>query len=676
MSRASGLPRVLVVTTGKRTAEVIRNELDMLLGSVMRFEYLSLEDNADAMLHADLVVVSSMFVVERIARQIMPGTHLLILRRTLSPAGWKLARDLPENSRVLVVNDTRNSSMETVALLYELGAKHLELIPWHPGMTTVPSAHMVLTPNEAALSPLPEAVCVNVGDRVLDPGSVVEMLCQLDLFNADTVPLVLRQIQRSVPRNPGLSRLLYAFNGSEQAMFAFLDALPEGVLFFDAHDTLLVGNKAATRLMRELGLDIPGARLRDLLGRTDAPDEAPQAVQQACLTVGRRFYSLSCQIFGRAGGTWKGAVLLRRHVEAPRRQEWSGLSHGHVAKYSLDHLIGQSKSLRAAKDLALRFALSEGSVLVEGESGTGKELFAHGIHKSSSRSHMPFIAFNCAAVPDTLIENELFGHEEGAFTGARRGGRPGLFELANGGSLFLDEIGDISPSMQTKLLRVIQEREMVRVGGRTITPVNVRLICATNRPLASLVEQGIFRADLYYRLNVLFLHVPPLRQRVNDIPLLISHFFQRHGIRRDIPRMVMERLLAYHWPGNVRELENCVTHIASLGQTALSVDDLPEALRRYTSDIAPHANPAALTPRARPDTDAEPLPPDMAALLHTIGRLNRLGIRPGRQRLAEAMRQEGWDLSVAAIRCRLEFLRRTGRIQSGRGRHGSVLRSA
>ena len=674
MNRARGLMRVLVVTMGKRTAEVIRNELETLLGSVMRFEYLSLEEPVDVMLHADLVVVSSMFVVERIARQIMPGTHLLILRRTLSPTGWKLARELPENSRVLVVNDTRNSSVETVALLYELGAKHLELMPWYPGMDTVPSAHMVLTPNEASLNPLPELPCVNVGDRVLDPGSMVEMLSQLDLLTADTVPLVLHHMQRSVPRNPGLLRLLCAFKGSEQALFALLDDLPDGVLLFDAHDTLLMGNKAAARLARELGLELPGARLRDLLGRTDASEATPQAALQACLAVGGRLYSLTCQLFGAAGGIWKGAVLVRRQAEASRQQAaWSGMAHGHTAKYSFEHLIGQSERLREARDLALRFARSEGAVLVEGESGTGKELFAHGIHKSSSRGHMPFIAFNCAAVPDTLIESELFGHEEGAFTGARRGGRAGLFELANGGSLFLDEVGDISPSMQTRLLRVIQEREVVRVGGRTVTSVNVRLICATNRPLAQLVEQGHFRADLYYRLNVLLLRVPSLRERASDIPLLISHFFQHHGIKRDIPRVVMERLLAYPWPGNVRELENCVTHMASLGQATHTLDDLPESLRQQPQPRQAHATAFSVraTDAPRP-ADAAALAPDMAALLAVIARLNRLGLRPGRQRLAEAMREDGWHLSPAAIRCRLEALCRAGHIQQGRGRHGCV----
>jgi len=212
--------------------------------------------------------------------------------------------------------------------------------------------------------------------------------------------------------------------------------------------------------------------------------------------------------------------------------------------------------------LISQVSASDTTVLLRGESGTGKELVAHAIHYASRRAARPFIKVNCAALPESVIESELFGHEKGAFTGAVAT-RKGRFELAHSGTLFLDEIGDLSPAMQIKLLRVLQEREFERVGGMSTIKTDVRLITATNRNLESLIEQEVFRQDLYYRLNVFPLHIPPLRERRTDILLLADYFAERDSrasgrkVRR-ISTPAIDMLMAYHWPGNVRELENCI----------------------------------------------------------------------------------------------------------------------
>jgi propionate catabolism operon transcriptional regulator len=210
-------------------------------------------------------------------------------------------------------------------------------------------------------------------------------------------------------------------------------------------------------------------------------------------------------------------------------------------------------------------------VLVTGASGTGKELFAQGIHLASARRDRPFVAVNCAALPETLLESELFGYEEGAFTGSRRGGKPGLFEAAHTGTIFLDEIGDMPAPLQTRLLRVLQQREVLRLGGSDPTPVDVRVVAATNRDLEARVAQGTFREDLYYRLAILRLHLPPLAERREDLPLLVDHLLRdalgRHGASDAAERalaLVGPRLAAHAWPGNVRELENVLERVAVL----------------------------------------------------------------------------------------------------------------
>ncbi|HNR61863.1 MAG TPA: sigma 54-interacting transcriptional regulator [Thauera sp.] len=260
----------------------------------------------------------------------------------------------------------------------------------------------------------------------------------------------------------------------------------------------------------------------------------------------------------------------------------------HRARYRFELIIGDSPAVRTQLDLARRYARTDSTVLIHGESGTGKELFAQGIHNASARASGPFVAINCASLPEALLESELFGYEEGAFTGARKGGKPGLFEQAHTGTIFLDEIGDMPIALQTRLLRVLQEREVVRLGGTQPTPVNVRVLAATHRRLRGRIVTGEFREDLYYRLNILQLRLPPLRDRKEDLqPLalqIMAGIALRDGLQFDQSRIVRSLLPAlkkHHWPGNIRELENVLERAALIladDATALSEQELQDIL--------------------------------------------------------------------------------------------------
>ena len=252
------------------------------------------------------------------------------------------------------------------------------------------------------------------------------------------------------------------------------------------------------------------------------------------------------------------------------------------AKYSFSNIIGESKSLMEVKNICQRAAMSDSNVLIMGESGTGKELFAHAIHNASDRASGPFVKINCAAIPSELLESELFGYEGGAFTGAKKEGKVGKFELANGGSIFLDEIGDMPLHMQAKLLRVLQEREIERIGSTKTRPINVRIISATNKNLEEEVKSGNFREDLYYRLNVMSVNIEPLRKRKDDIrPLakaLVKKLSSQMGVHVDsISEKAMAALEAYDWPGNIRELENVIERSINLldSDRIIKVSTLP-----------------------------------------------------------------------------------------------------
>lgn len=245
---------------------------------------------------------------------------------------------------------------------------------------------------------------------------------------------------------------------------------------------------------------------------------------------------------------------------------------------TLDSMIGQSEAMRRVFDLTLRIAASDSTVLITGESGTGKELIARTIHDRSKRSGQPFVAVNCGAIPEDLLENELFGHVRGAFTGAQQS-RSGRFMTAKEGTIFLDEIGEITPRLQAKLLRVLQEREFNPLGSDVATRTNARFVAATNRDLREAIPAGLFREDLYYRLAILSLELPPLRARREDIPPLIQHFLKRYGGNppRTIEEAAMTRLRAYDWPGNVREMENLIERLITLtDHPEIRVQDLPE----------------------------------------------------------------------------------------------------
>ena len=245
-------------------------------------------------------------------------------------------------------------------------------------------------------------------------------------------------------------------------------------------------------------------------------------------------------------------------------------------KYSLKNMVGNSGSIQHVYQMVQKVAPSDATVLIRGESGTGKELVAHAIHQLSPRKDKPFIAVNCGALPENLLESELFGHERGAFTGADRK-KLGRFELAGEGTIFLDEIGDMTPSTQVKLLRVLQAKELVRLGGTETIAVKARTIAATNRNLEEALKDGTFRDDLYYRINVFPILVPPLRERQPDIPELVSHFLKKYGSNHDsIDTKALKHLMNYHWPGNVRELENIIERaLIMAGEKKISVEDLP-----------------------------------------------------------------------------------------------------
>ncbi|NPV69342.1 MAG: sigma-54-dependent Fis family transcriptional regulator [Firmicutes bacterium] len=376
---------------------------------------------------------------------------------------------------------------------------------------------------------------------------------------------------------------------SNRAFRATFSSISEGVLSVDSGGVVKQVNAAAARLLGRSETDILGRPIisffdesnpvaRSLLQRREYADQEALVVTPA----GKVYCTSSARAIMGSEASAPGMVMTLREAKGVHR-----LVHkiaGHKATFSFDDLVYCSDAVKSAVTLARHAAATPLNILITGETGTGKEMVAQAIHNASQRARGPFVALNCGAIPRELIESELFGYEGGAFTGARREGRPGKFELADGGTVFLDEIAEMPLEMQVKLLRVVQERKVARLGSHDETPVDVRLIAATNVDLAEAAARGDFRKDLFFRLNVMPIRMPALRERPEDIAVLTNHFLKdltgRLGKRAlELEAGVMEILLAYTWPGNVRELENTLERAACLANDVIRMEHLPDPLR-------------------------------------------------------------------------------------------------
>ena len=404
-------------------------------------------------------------------------------------------------------------------------------------------------------------------------------------------------VREALNRAIEIARVARADAARRARVDALLSQLDEGVASVDLQERIESLNPAMARLLGTTPERAVGRKLSELAAELALTRvlETGQAELEQIARVGARTF-VTNRIPLREQGVPTGAVVTCTDASAIERADRSLRSQHRprrfVATHALADVVGESAAVRRARSLASRFARTDATVLVTGASGTGKELFAQGIHLASVRRDHPFVAVNCAALPETLLESELFGYEEGAFTGSRRGGKPGLFEAAHTGTIFLDEIGDMPAPLQTRLLRVLQQREVLRLGGSDPTPVDVRVVAATNRDLEARVAQGSFREDLYYRLAILRLHLPTLTERREDLPLLAEHLLRaalaRHGAAGALDRaleVVEPRLGVHAWPGNVRELENVLERVAVLFAGADGVSPAEEELRSVVPEL-------------------------------------------------------------------------------------------
>ncbi len=617
--------------------------------------------------------------------QISPSADVVILFVTFTKAAVQKLYEIPAGSNVLFVNLNREMALEGITGLAQIGVDHISFTPYYPeaDFEVDSSITIAVTPDEERYVPPGIKTVLNMGQRRMDYNTVTDLLMKLKFYDLMSAPHISSYLSSLASNYHGVSDLLYRSLNIESSLDQVLNALDIGIIGID--------NSADIFLYNQKAEDILGVSLANSYGHSvssvafDFPLNDYMA--QGGESAGRlthfhdRTFSFKIVSVTRQQEKIGHLIILRPFEEDEARQNKIRiqlLDRGHTAKYVFDDIIGVSPEIQRVKGIAQKMAKTNASILITGESGTGKELFAHAIHNASLRRDNPFIAINCAALPENLLESELFGYAPGAFTGANKNGKMGLFEFAHTGTFFLDEVEGMSPSLQIKLLRVLQEHEVMRVGGNRVTYVDVRIIAASNESLERLVANGSFRSDLYYRLNTLPINIPPLRERPDDILPLIEHFKAGIHAQFTLSGPVREIFLAHPWHGNIRELRNCVDYFSYLDKPVIDVSDLPPGFYGSAAPLPAGAPVVRQAVDRPPEVPAEaPVEELLQArrevcrfILRTLGQPRDARTVIGREYLFQRARESGILTTGYEIRLVLSQLKEGQYVRVTRGRGG------
>jgi len=568
--------------------------------------------------------------------------------------------------RAMLVNLSFEMCIETIAILYQLGFDDYELTPVYPNMNEIPKLRTAITTGEVGLIPDGVESVLDLGHRVIDKNTIVDIAIALNMEDALLDKRMLNYFDQLVSYDKGFEFLIGQSRTLKNQFNTLLSIMEKGVIgvgencvieSFNENARKLIGKnikyigKNAEAVLPELGLEAFFKTKKQILNKL--------------VEINGKHITLSIFPVSGLGDNEEvddGAYAIIESFESQEKTQnmlrLQLANKGHVAKYDVSDIVGKSSGINDVRKLVLRMGNSKSGVLITGESGTGKELVAQAIHNASPIRDKQFVAINCAALSPHLLESELFGYEGGAFTGASKGGKTGIFELAHNGTLFLDEIGEMPLDLQVRLLRVIQEKEVMRVGGSSVIKVNVRIVAATNRNLYKQVEEGLFRKDLYFRLNVLPINIPALRERVEDIGVLFDYFKQKGGCNFKFSNETIKFLENHSWQGNIRELRNCVEYFDNIGTEEITLEDLP-----YHMKVQSKENPVLI----------HNLNENESFVLNQFYTAFKARVKLGRKSISKIAFEKNMFLSEYDIRKILGDLKSYGYINVETGRGGSTI---
>lgn len=660
-----------VVASKKQYADYLKENVEKYLSKYADFVSYSIpEVDRIEEITEDYVLISAFNIFQQVRAKIGDQTDIIVLSLSLGKEQMEKLDTLPKGERALLVNFDNRSCMATITAMYEAGYRDVELIPYHGQGDYDRSIEIAITPNEAHLVPEGIKRVYNIGESSVDLNSlftIADRLGVLEEFSANEAQEAKKEYYHV---NSGMDRLMSDAASMSTKLDTMIRLMKDGIIVTDTLGSILIHNEKALELLRSRTEVLKGFAIADVLPDVNLDSETETLISLG----GKNLVVTPVRIMN--GTEMAGYIITVTDFEEQEekqhdfRNQVSGTSF--TARYRFEDIRGTSQIIRQTISDARKMGHSNASVLITGESGTGKEMFAQSIHNESDRRKYNFVAVNCSAIPENLLESEMFGYEAGSFTGAQKGGKAGFFELAHKGTIFLDEIGEMPLALQAKLLRVLEEKQVMRIGSNKVINIDVRVIAATNENLSEMMTQGTFREDLYYRLNVLPLRIPPLRERKEDIVPIFETMLARYNPAASIDDETRSRLADYPWKGNVRELRNVAEYLASKGKLRITADDLP-----------PLEVPAVPKQAGRPlqvstivhkfilheGRDIEMYECILRELKESLDR----GDRAGRRSLVSKINENGGLFSEGEVRTALSKLSSYGFIRAGRGRGGSVI---
>lgn len=665
-----------IVTLKKDAGEIYANQINYFLGDSIKINLYSFEEGGFTFFEEKLILLSVNLKYEEILKMCNSDTQIIIPNLTFEKSSFEKICKINKNETVFVYNLSKSMALETIAIIYRLGVDIPNLIPCYPEMKKIPENSIVLTPGEKLNIEAKNCKIIDLEYRIIDLSSIADIAMKLNLESLIQEDLVKKFMDKIVPISYITEKLLVTQTKLENQFDFLLSAIDDGIIGVSNEGIVQFYSHVAREILSINGNEMIGKYIGEYVKSLDFDQIIKKEVPYFQKLIKVNNIDINMEVKYTHISVFNGFIIkVSKFHQAEKKQaklRAQLMSSGNVSKYNFDDIIGCSDSIKNTKKIAYKMAQSDSSILIIGESGTGKELFAQSIHSASRRSQGPFVAVNCSTFQEGLLQSELFGYDEGAFTGARKGGKIGLFELANKGTIFLDEIGEMDLNSQATLLRVIQEKQIRRVGSDKIIDVDIRIIAATNRDLKKLVCENKFRKDLFYRLNVLPLKIAPLRNRNEDVFLIFESFKKNLDVKFSLSDELVEVFKTYSWEGNIRELRNLVEYCSYLDKSIIEVYDLPE----YMLESIKHKDYCLELSNKNDIKNISNLKRDLRDYIFVLEKINNAYVlkqRIGRRKIYEYALEEKIFLTEQQIRSILIELQEFGFVKILSGRGGSVI---
>ena len=658
------MKRLIVIAIAEKIANYHCGELKSFFDDEIQIDYITaLDDNIKVINQYNMIMITTYTILDKIMPYVNETCKIFKIVKNINPKGIEKINRIPYGSEALVVNVGPKTVSESIYLIYSYGRTDLELHPYYPGIEKYKELDYILTQGELEIVPQYGGEVVDLYNTTIDTRIFLEIISYFNLDNKKFLRKLMNRTSIKSESVDGVSFVISERYMLDNIINVLFENLKEGVLIYNSGGVVTSSSDSVQKLLAKSKQNILGKKIIEVLPVELDHIFGSESVESM---IKVNHDPMICNIMPKmtVGNNDYGLVILKKFNDAEMKMhiyKKELIDKGHVSKYRLDDIVGSSSAIQKIKNIAVRMAKSNSTVLIMGESGTGKELFAHVIHNNSKRSKEQFVAVNCSAIPENLLESEVFGYEDGAFTGAKKGGKRGLFEIANGGSLFLDEIAEIPLHLQNRLLRVLQEKEIMRVGGNTIINIDVRIIAATNINLKKQVEDGKFRKDLYYRLSVLPITIPPLRQRGEDVIEIFNRLLADRRVKLQLDEVVHRFFLSYNWDGNVRELSNCIEYLLNLQKSVIGMADLPDNMKinqkfvEWTNQIP---------------INKEPIE---ELMLRIIYERSAKGKKTGRKSISAELGRKKIYMSEQEVRKELIRLQKCGCVEIALGRSGTKI---